>query len=185
MNLESFFTKINENKNLLFFNTPIKVITIYDHHIFERSEYDSLSPPQREYLEKFLEEFEFIKISGRELKSDQFNLKVVFPKPAILGASPFDTLRYEKINEDTIYVLTPTQCACYFLSLEDFDEAKKLLEILINKFPINLKKIKDHAQIETHINSRLGLIYPELEKLQNESVQKAKENSRSHIGRVF
>ena len=185
MNADDFYFKINQNKNLMFFDTPIKIISIYDHHLFERSEYDSLSPPQREFLEKFLADYEFSKKSGRELYSSSLNLKVVFPKPAILGASPFDILRYEKLKEDTIYVLTPTQCACYFLTLEDFDEAKKLLEELIHKFPINLKKIKDHAQIETQILARFELIYPHLEKLQTESVQRAKDNSRSHIGRIF
>lgn len=185
MDWDNFINKVHNDNNLMFFDTPIKIITIYDHYIYERSDYDSITNSQRNYLEKFLTNFGFKQISGRELKSKELGLSIIYPKPQILGASLFDILRYEKVSKDSIYILSPTQCACYFLSLDDFDMAKKLIEDLIFKFPINLKKMKDHAINEPLINEKLNSIYKSLEHLQQQSEKRAIENAKNPIGKVI
>lgn len=176
---------LNQDKNLCFFNSPIKIISIYDHYKYDRSDLDTLSGPQRKYLESKVQDFEPKVKSGRVIELRKINQSLNYPKLNILGGSPFDTLRYEKVSEEKVFVLSPTQAACYFLTLENHDDAKTFLERLLSKQPVNLKKISDHVRTETKLKERYHELKSFMSDIQNKTVETLSARSKSHLGKVL
>lgn len=174
--------RIFEDKNLLYFNTPTKILSIFDHIRYDRSDLEAISQPQRQYIFDKVKDNGFKWKTGRTLKNED-NIEIIFPKQGILGASPIDILRYEKPSENKIYVLTPTQTACYLLTLNESNFLSNI-EKLLNKMPINIKKIQDNIRLEkeysTFIKHKEMII-----KLQEKTLSDESFRGKSHIGRVF
>ena len=140
---------LNNDKNICFFNSPIKIITIYQDYQYDQSDHDSLTSAERNYLFKTLEDFSPEVKTGRTTKLNGLGLTVKYPQPSIIGGSPFDAIRYESTSDELVYVLTPTQAACYFLTLEDEKLTQENLNLLLKKQPINIKKIEFSARTES------------------------------------
>jgi DNA-binding response OmpR family regulator len=149
MDIES----INSDRNLIYFNTPIKVISIYDHHLFDRSDYDTLSKPQRDHLEYKLKDFGWQRKSGRKIFLSKTNQTLIFPKPNILGGSPFDTLRYEKSDNNVVFVLTPTQADCYELGASNFVQKPINNNILIAIIKKNINMLSQQTRDEIKLKN--------------------------------
>jgi hypothetical protein len=178
-------TIINQDKHLCYFNSPIKIITIYDHHLYDRSDYDTLSKPQRTYLERKVADFEPETKSGRITYLSKLNRSLVYPKPAILGGSPFDILRYERQDDSFIYILTPTQAACYFLTLDDENDSKRYIEELLMKHPINIKKIDDFIRTEMAYRDRFMRLRPAMVAAQEKTVEVLVNRGQTHLGKMM
>jgi hypothetical protein len=176
---------LNQDKNLCYFDTPIQVITIFDHYRYDRSDFDGLSAPQRDYLLQCCKEFDLKQMSGRKYQLKNLGINLIFPRQSILGASPFDCLRYEKADSNTIFVLTPTQAACYFLTLAQKSDSQQYLQKLLSKQSINLKKIKDHVRTENDYLERFNELFSEMSTLLNDINQKLKVKNKRHIGSLF
>ena len=177
--------QLNEDKYLSYFNAEINIIVIYEHYRYDSSDYDSLNTPQINYLLDKVEDLNPTAKTGRKIELKKIEKTLVFPKPAILGASSFDVLRYEKQDDSFIFVLTPTQAACYFLTLEDDKRSKELLTVLLSKHPVNLKKIAFQVRTEYSYKERFYEFKSELTSLQKKTVQMLEEKGHSHLGRVF
>lgn len=177
--------QLNEDKYLSYFAADINIIVIYEHYRYDSSDYDSLNTPQINYLLDKVAELNPSAKSGRKIELEKIEKILVFPKPSILGASSFDVLRYEKQDDSFIYVLTPTQAACYFLTLEDEESSKELLTVLLSKHPVNLKKIAFQVRTEYAFRQRFNDLKSELTALQLKTVQLLEEKGQSHLGRVF
>lgn len=176
---------LNQDKNLCYFDSPLKVISIYDHYKYDRSDLDTLSGPQRKYLESKIQDYEPKVKSGRVIELKKINQSLNYPKPNILGGSPFDTLRYEKKSSEKVFVLSPTQAACYFLTLENIEDSKDFLKRLLKKQPVNLKKIADHARTETDFSERYNELKSFMQELQAKTVEELSARSKSHLGKVL
>lgn len=176
---------LNQDKNICYFDTPIQVISIYDHYRYDRSDHDGLSAPQRDYLLNKCKKFGLKQMTGRTYLLEELDLKLVFPKQSILGASPFDSFKYEKYDEKTVFVLTPTQSSCYFLTLDAKEESLKYLELLLSKQSINFKKIKDHVRTESQYKERFDDVSAEVLLLLEKINQSFKEKNKRHIGSLF
>lgn len=176
---------LNQDKYLCYFDTPIQIISIYDHYRYDRSDHDGLSVPQRDYLINRCRDFGLKQVSGRVYTLENLDLKLVFPKQSILGASPFDSFRYEKHDEKTVFVLTPTQAACYFLTLSNKEESKKYLDILLSKQSINFKKIKDHVRTEANYKDRFEELSSEILTALEKINQSFLDKNKRHLGSMF
>ena len=170
-------------KTSFFFDTPIKIVSIFDHIRFDRSDVELLSKEQREYIFHKARGDGFVWKSGRILKNKESRVEIVFPKQNILGANPIDILRYEKTSGDRVFVLTPTQAACYFLTLgeESFvQNTKRLLE----RMPINIKKVIDSLGRTTEA-SIFSKHLSQIQAWQDETLAKEEFIKKSHIGRAI
>jgi hypothetical protein len=174
-----------QNSNLFFIHGEIKAISIYDHHTYDRSDYDSLSPPQRQYLLDRLSRIGFKQKSGRTCYHEKEDITVIFPKPNILGGSPFDVIRYEKKAANIVYALTPTQAFCLLLNQSDEKESLTSLKELIQAQPVNIKKIKDYVRTESQLKDRFDKFYPELLQLEKESEQVHRAAGKAHLGKIL
>ena len=176
---------LNQDKYLSFFDSPLKMIVIYEHHRYDISDYDSLNTPQREHLEAKVAQYNPIRESGRKTDLTELGLSLVYPKPGILGGSSFDVLRYEEKNESFVFVLTPTQAACYFLTLQDEKLSKKLLKQQVAKHPINLKKIEFLVRTEYAYRGLFKKLKKELEEIQARTIETILERGQTHLGCLF
>lgn len=177
--------RLNQDKNICYFDTPVQVISIYDHYRYDRSDHDGLSSPQRDYLINRCREFGLKQVSGRIYTLEKLDLKLVFPKQSILGASPFDSFRYEKHDEKTVFVLTPTQAACYFLTLSSKEESLKYLKLLLSKQSINFKKIQDHVRTESQYKDRFEELSREILTALEKVNQLFQDKNKRHLGSLF
>ncbi len=169
---------------LVFFDEPHLILSVYDYGFYDRSDIDMLGPAQRDYVAKKLASKGYQWTSGRILESKETDYRVVFPRSSIQGASPADIMRYETRHEKDIFVLTPTQAACYLLTLEDKAEAYQKLEQLISEQPINLEKMKDHLKHSPEYYF-FCQIYPYLKQTGKDLAAASTGAMKSHLGRKF
>ncbi len=176
---------LKEDKNIFLHSSPHNFISIFDHTHYDRSDIDLLSAPQRKYIEKKLKKFGYKFKTGRLLISKDNLLKFRIPKQSIISANPFDIIRNEKRDEGDFLILTPTQAACLIITKESNSEAiLKNLKLLIEKQPINLKKILDNSRFEK-TKEIFVEIYPELVKFQKEIIENSNLKSKGHLGKFF
>lgn len=176
---------LNRDKYLSYFESPLKVIVIYEHHRYDTSDYDSLNTPQIKHLENKVKDLNPIQRTGRTTLLTELGLTLTYPKPKILGGSSFDILRYEKSDDKTVFVLTPTQAACYFLTLDDESLSKKLLKELVSKHPINIKKIDFQVRTEYAYRGLFKKLKSELLEIQEKTIQEIIERGQTHLGKIF
>jgi hypothetical protein len=176
---------LNKDKYLSYFESPVKIIVIYEHHRYDTSDYDSLNTPQIKYLENKVKELKPLQKTGRTTVLTEIGLTLTYPKPKILGASSFDILRYEKSDDKTVFVLTPTQAACYFLTLDDESLSKKLLKELVSKHPINIKKIDFQVKTEYSYRTLFRSVRNELLEIQMKTIDRIIARGQSHLGKIF
>ena len=177
--MQNFFS---DDDYLVFFDEPHLILSVYDYAFYDRSDIDMLGPAQRDYVARKLASKGYKWTSGRMLENQDSDYRVVFPRGSIQGASPADIMRFETRGENDIFVLTPTQTACYLLALEDKAEAYQKLEYLIGQQPINLEKMKDHLKHSPEYYF-FCQIYPYLKQTEKELFTALAGMIKSHLGR--
>lgn len=184
-NREMELQDLNKDKYLSFFDHKPRLIVIYEHHQYDACDYDSISTAQIKHLLQKTAVFNSKQKSGRVIQLETPAVTLKIPKPAILGASSFDILRYEKQDPNTIFVLTPTQAACHFLTIENENHSLSFLQQLLLKHPINFKKIAAQIKTEFDHRDRFAKFRRELEDIQAQTVAQLREKNQGHLGRIF
>ena len=176
--------ELNQDKNFVYIAYPDSILSVFDHTNYDRSDLEILSVPQRKYTERKLKKFGYKFKTGRVLISKDYSQKFRIPKQSIISSNPYDILRYEKRDDGDIYILTPTQAACYILTHYESVELLQRLKSLIEKQPVNLKKIYDHSRFEKTKDSYYR-IYRELQNYQDDLVKNSKLKYKNHLGKFF
>ena len=174
-----------EDENIFVFGSPFNLVSIYDDRIYDRSDADLMNTSMRNYFKESLTELEYDWLSGNILGSPLFTTTFIFPKNGILGASPFDTTRFEKRGKDDYFVLTPTQVAGYLIQFKCGEGLLENLKKLISYHPINLDKLKDHLNSDKALEPVFNSIYVQLKNYQSKIVNSDKLLKKSRIGRIL
>ncbi len=173
-----------KHKYIYSLDKPHLVFSIFDSSFYDRADLDCLNNAQRMFLINHLKGHGFDLVSGSVLVSADQKHTVQIPKIQQLGVSPFHIIdRFEK-EDHVILALTPTQLACYILKY--FPKELYLIELkkLIEKQPINLKKILD-TLVHEDVFKNFFRVYPELSEFQRNVANSDKFIDRSHIGSLF
>lgn len=91
--------QLKEDKNFYLVDSPLNLLSVFDHTRYDRSDLDLLSVPQRQYVERKLKKFGYKFKTGRVLTSKLQTIVFRIPKQSIISANPFDVVRYEKKNQ--------------------------------------------------------------------------------------
>jgi len=176
--------ELGQDKNFVYITSPDNILSVFDHTNYDRSDLEILSVPQRKYTEKKLKKFGYKFKTGRVLISNEYTQKFRIPKQSIISSNPYDILRYEKRDDQDIFILTPTQAACYIITHYESVQLMQKLKALIEKQPVNLKKIYDHSRFEKCKDSYYS-IYRELQNFQDDLVKNSKLKYKNHLGKFF
>lgn len=176
------FEKLIKDSNI-FYSASLNAIAIYDHKIYDRSDLDILNGAQRSFIINKLKSFGFMLVSGNRLESVE--AKMLFPKNAHIASSPLDLIKYTK-RKDECLILTPMQLFLYLLDegykYTDENYIKESME-LVQKMPVNLKKIKDICQNEPFYVNFLEK-YKIYDQLQVKAIETNLKN-KLHIGKML
>lgn len=122
------------------------LLTVFDDLEFDRADLDLLSPAMRKHaIEKFAE-FGFRQTTGTVLENRAARVRILIPRVAPIGASPFDITRFAPKSANDFYLLTPTQAACQIIDAYRVDEAVARIKTLISKHPVNLFRLMDYLE---------------------------------------
>lgn len=165
-------SKLNLDK-YIFCHPKINLITVYDHYIYLRNDYDNLSHSQRNYVITRLKKFGYLQKSGKTMvhSDDSKFSKIVFSDSPSLGVNPLIAL--ERIyNLNDIFVVTPSTYALFLLASQLTPQDKiEGIKSLISKCPINIEQIRDFTQ-NTESSRFLDQNYALLNSFQKEVIEK-------------
>lgn len=139
----------------------LRLFSVFDDLKYDRSDADIMAPPMRRHAIDMLHAMGFWQKTGSVLLHKTQNIRCLFPKPQILGASPLDITAYSNRESDDYYILTPTQTACMIISAFSAETACDKLVNLVQKQPININRIFDYLQRRSDhkiIAKSLGLV---------------------------
>ena len=81
---------LKKDKNIHLIES-LKIISVYDDNLYDRSDLDMMNSAMRKYVEKTLKDEGFRFTSGNILESAMHDYKIIFPKPSMgLGSTPWD-----------------------------------------------------------------------------------------------
>jgi len=124
----------------------LRLISVFDDLMYDRADIDMLSAPMRRHVVAQLAPLGFRQVSGNVLENKGNDIRVLFPKIHVLGASPFDAMRYLARRPQDYVVLTPTQTACQMIAHYPHAAAVDHIKALIVTQPINLLRIMDYLE---------------------------------------
>ena len=124
----------------------LRLISVFDDLRYDRADMDMVSGPMRKRILQRLAPLGFRQVSGSALENKAADIRVLLPKFAALGASPFDATRYTPRRGQDFFALTPTQVACQFIDHYDHAAAVEKIKALVIKHPINLYRIMDFLE---------------------------------------
>ena len=163
--------KLNLDK-YIFCHPKINLITIFDHYIYLRNDYDSLSASQRNYLIRKLKTLDYQQKSGKILEncSKPAEPKIVFSNSPSLGVNPL--IELDRVyNSNDVFVVTPSTYALFIMASKLTAQDKvEGIKSLISKCPINLEQIKDFSQ-HTDAQFFIDDYYQEFLKFQDEVIK--------------
>ncbi|WP_428527969.1 hypothetical protein [Roseibium sp.] len=162
----------------------LNIFSVFDDLRYDRSDADIMSPGMRTHAVQQLKPFGFKQTSGSVLHNKADDVFCYIPKPQVLGASPFDVLRYTPKRERDYYILTPTQTACQIIDTYSFDDALEKVSALIQKQPINLYRLMDYLErkpVHETIREALG----HFKFIQRKAVQSEPLKRRKALGSGF
>ena len=177
------FEKLAKNNNL-FYSKLTRAIAVYDHKVYDRSDLDILNGAQRNFIITKLKSLGFSQVSGNKLEFE--NTIMVFPKNAHIASSPLDLIKFTKRAEDDYLILTPTQLFLFLFEryfMEKDEELFTEIKELVQKLPVNLKKIKDICLHEKFYEFYLEK-YNEVTQLQTQAIE-SKLKNKVHIGKML
>ncbi|MEM7461680.1 MAG: hypothetical protein AAF362_03270 [Pseudomonadota bacterium] len=135
---------------MLLADDRLKIFAVFDDLTYDRADADILSPAMRRHAVTKLNRFGFKQTSGTVLRHAVADICCHIPKAQVLGASPFDIIRYARKRRQDYYILTPTQAACQLIDNYDFENALKKIVELVQQQPINLYRLSDYMESKQH-----------------------------------
>lgn len=159
------------DKYLYLADLDLKLISVFDELKYDRSDADILSVGMRRHVVKALGKLGFKQVSGLVLEHKENDMRCLMPKFHALGGSPFDITRYTAKRVQDFYILTPTQTACQFIDAYPTVDAVERIKALIEKQPINIKRLWDYLDRSDHHRAFEGAI-GHLKYVQREAISK-------------
>lgn len=143
-----FYRDFCAQDKYMYANGQDNLITVYDDNVFDRSDFDVLNGPQRQYLVHQLVDQGHRQISGKKLQNIEHGFELEFCQSPSLGVSPMVQLE-RCYTPNKMWMVTPTTFALFLFSKNASDCVARV-EDLIQTCPVNFKKMIDVSRHDAY-----------------------------------